>query len=1768
MQHLSYTIKETKIPDGFEITHVVQNGAAAASDAALIENVTEGGTYGFVNEKRFNVTAVKNWVDDEQWAELTRPESLTFTLQRRTSGSEWVDVTEDVDGNPLANPVTITPDADGVWPEVTWTNLPVFVPKTEETFAINALAYTYRVKEDPVNAYTSNMPTVNGLGALVDNTLKISNTLNPFQLTLSKKWVGDASYAADRPDINVELYYRSASVQTWSKWGDYTITGADGWKKTVEVPRYNDANEVLEWRVVEVGQYDGYTIELGEATTFPPSLGIAATLEVRNRLKSMSLQATKAEWLNDSNLSVIEPDPRPAEVVFTLYRRVKDTDGAWQKVGEKTATAATNWTVQWDDLPAYTGRAVRMELVYKIEEVVPQGYTVAYNGENGETPVYTASEYEGSTIVPATLATNTFELISIDAIKHWEDNNGLIAGFDIRPENVTLTLQYSTDGGSKWTDVVNAENMPVWSKNGDNWNVSWAKLPAWTGTGANRKAILYRVVEKDADVPAGYVRTYAADGTIPTSGETATFEITNTAKTFTMKVLKKWEKDTGSEYHETVRPLSIYVMPQASVDNGKTWVRLNTAGWRPMVLNAENNWTTTYPHELPLYTGDGVAILYRWAECDAQGNISVDANGTLTSVAPGYFRPAATDLTGAKITTATAQYTMSNELIRKSLTIEKVWEEDKAYSHLTRPESIDVRLYWRTEGEENSKVLTLTAEKDWKLTVSDLPVFDRDGVAFTYRVEEVLPIGYALKYLSSDAAADSTTAPEFTFTVKEAGKTDTLTNALTEVQNVTATKKWQGDTGFESDRPDDVVLTLQYRLHANDTWKTMMVNVDGTLVPDTKKAYASENWTVTWENLPKYDVDGNELQYRVVELKSDIPVGYVRTDDVVGVENALYTFDLTNELDDMAVTAYKQWVGDSSARPDVKLELWRKTADGSEEKVNKEPTVTKEGFKWTFGWTGLPTHTGTGSDRVAYTYFVKEVYPEGYTGAYRYETSYTNNAITGADGEITATNTLKPFQLVITKTWDDADHARLTRPADLAVKLWRKIPGGQPEQVTADIDGKTISFVWTKGESEWTIAVDNLPAYNADGRLYSYYVTEDEVPGYECTLKSAELNGDPYVGNMENTELGVPELALTNKVVTTEITAEKLWTLDHETHDWTGYRPESVTLTLQYSVDGGTSWENAALIVGEEAIEQTREVNTTDGTLGDKFFWDNLPTYILVTEGGKQVHKEVTYRVTELNVPTGYELLAEGETLTNALKTTELPVRKVWDDQEDYYGLRPDSVKITLLRSVNGTDWEAVTDDSGKVLTLALTAANGYEGVFECLPTVDKDGKPFTYAAEEAEEDIPAGYETSTTMGEDGETIIENTLLTIDLEGDKVWDDWENMYGVRPETIPLTVLVNGEPIAPQPVITFTGWHYEIKGLPKMVPDADGNMVEAVYTIQEGLVPGYVPDEEIVTGTVNAAETLITMTDIVNRISCKLEIDNVTANAAHPGVTNVGGFVSVGGNELNNRDIDPWMDYQVYVSWKNEENWMHTDQIVVQYMAHGDEEFTTIVVRDFTDLSALKEVFPDARMEFSRGEIITRRLILANDPSGMPYKTRVEVRFAPTIAVENTTLGDRGGKVWVRGGYTNDVYDGRYDLTTVYGEAKDGWRVDLDHLQIGGIGAVSSSVMMNWNALTIPSGGFTATLTLPLAGEDEQVSVPVSVNVLARDTYGNPTKVAITVAELPGCIDIGIPFKRAGNPAGIAQTGDPLVIALMIIALSGMGLAAITIIGKRKRKKEN
>ena len=1845
--------------------------------------------------EKTKLVVTKVWEDFDNRYEL-RPDGLSLTLQYSLDGVNWTDVT----------------DAEFVRKDWTYTyeNLPAWTWKNGAY-----VPYKYRVVEGDISHYTLTGDNITGKNNADGYSQRLTNTLDALDISVTKEWTAknDNTYLdKTKGNVTVQLQRKLTSADD-SAWAPWTIrTKADGKDQSSKLTLTKDNNWTASWknilktdasgnayefRVVETSAPVNYQLA-DPATVTVSSDGKTGSATVANVLATTSLSFTK-QW-NDNNNALglrekafditvqskvdgedwidfhtraFEPDKTDGltmtisglptnrwvngeykEIEYraidnvkgyvytwdedrkiltnqvksytievtkdwedqenayltqvgeiTLQLRQYGADEKWVDFGEpQTVSEATGWKATFTNLPAvYWEDGKEQAYKYSLVESGCPAYAASIGGVPLENYAFECKTNDSATEYANThklTLVNTLKETSLTGRKLWYDQNDKDGN---RPDALTVTLQYWDEKTQKWEDV-KKDGIAVTAELSadEDWTCTFTGLPAKDASG---KDYTYRIHEYN--VPIGYMP--GKEG----ADDDGVYVLTNRLMLPGFTGQKVWD-DQDNRFG--VRPKELTVTLQRSIkpdDENAVWEDVEEK-----VLNASNDWCYNWP-DLPAVDADGKAYTYRIQE---------------ETVPTGYI------LSGKGVDEYGA-YVLTNALETTSVAVSKSWSYDadwmEAYG-FTLPERIGYELRYRAfaEGEEvdadyeswtvvpGASELTLAPndEGEWTAEITGLPKYDASGKRFVY------------------VALDSVTG--FALTASHGSTATGMVNTA-EATRLVVTKRWNDANNIFKLRPDELSLTL-LRSTDGENW----TEVSGA-VP------VREGWTYTYGNLPAWTWEGDTaLAYQYRAEEAEVPQYKLTEDSVTGENDAEgYSQTLENSLQTTDITVTKEWkaeeehylaktIGSVTVQLQRKLigegeDAWTACAPATGEDQSSERILSDES-DWIGTWSGMPKQNADGN---AYVYRVVEIAaPVNYPLAAPVEVSIDGSAtivntletidlsvtkqwnddndaldwrpdsfnitlqyrvdgedwadfdtrafepdlsgtqtmtITGLpkyswkDGvarEIeyraidsvtgyvyswnpetgTLTNQVKSYTIRLEKEWEDQDNAYGTRDGEITLQLRQRRPGG------AWIDFGAPQTVSAASNPAWTAVFTNLPAVyvDADGleQPYEYSLVEISSLAYDQSVRlgsgrivpledyvfTCQTDGDPahYTTTLE--------LTLINSLKEDGFTVRKIW---DDRDDLYGFRPESLTVTLQRWVFETETWEDVLLNGSVVTAVLNAENHWT-------YTFRNLPTE---DASGRTCF----YRITEEDVPrytmTGASLGEGGVyTLTNHLNRIYLNVTKVWDDQQDLYHNRPDSLDVALeCSSDGGLTWQSVEQD-GVPVTAQLTAPD-WKYSFDDLPDQDADGASLIYRVVET---VPDGYTASEPVVNGPDCSLVNTLQTVTISGEKHWEDEDNRYNTRPERIELLVYRNGERMDPQPEVAFDGWCFTIIGLPRYV---DGELT--VYSVEELPVAFYAAQESIVTAVPDEEGCLKLVLN--NGLLRMLMIDNLTPNAAHPGVTNVGGFVGVG-LTAEERDEHPYVVNATTVTWRHEEDWLHDCWMNVKYLEFGADEWITLHLSDCFDLTELKERFPNARIT-EEGD--TRRLILADSAEGMPMLTRVEVAFLPTIAVENTTSGDRGGQVRVETGVYSNVGDGleqRYVQKTVYGLADSGWMVDLDHLAIGIPGSQRGAYSENSTAVPLKlreDGSFSAAVAMELAGCMETVTVTGQVKVLKRDENGNPIQISLTVDSLPGNLDVGIPFETAKVPSTIPQTGDMLAVALTV---GGVCLEALILLGVSRRKR--
>ena len=648
--------------------------------------------------------------------------------------------------------------------------------------------------------------------------------------------------------------------------------------------------------------------------------------------------------------------------------------------------------------------------------------------------------------------------------------------------------------------------------------------------------------------------------------------------------------------------------------------------------------------------------------------------------------------------------------------------------------------------------------------------------------------------------------------------------------NLEATKVWDDQDNVEGLRPE----SIEFQLYKN-----------GTAEGNPVALSAGSDWKVTFSNLPDKDSNGNLISYTVKEVK--VPTYYTVDKEEAQFVDGKATITNKRTPETTEVTVKKVWddaKNQDGLRPaSITVHL---LANG--EKV-QTATVSGEGETWSYTFTNLP------------------VYKKGQKIIYTVTEDTVANYSTAIDGT-TITNTYKPGKtsLTVTKKWDDAENQDGLRPKIIKVQLYA--------------DGQELGKVVELSEdNKWTYTFSELDE-KKDGKAVQYTVKETEVPeGYTQTVEATNP-GQVVITNSHtpsktkvqvtkkwddaNNQDGLRPATITVRLYKNGAPTEQTLELS-EANQWHGtfenldanaagkalnYTvkeenvPEGYTLSIDdkdpahpvltnkheptvTQVKVTKKWDDANNQDGLRPKEIRVQLYAGDQKLGKEVVLsaDNKWTHTFEKLAEKANGQDIHYSVKEVDVPEGYTVTEESKekgdvvlTNTHTPSKVDIPVTKIWVDNDNQDGLRPAKITVKLL--ANG----------GEVARKDITSETDWKETFTGLPKF-KDGKEIVYTLQEEKVEnyspsIDQESYTITNTHTPGKTTLSVT---------KQWDDANNQDGLRPKSVKVQLYADGKKSGE--VIELSAenkWTHTFANLDKNVK---GKAI--TYTVEEVDVPtGY------------------------------------------------------------------------------------------------------------------------------------------------------------------------------------------------------------------------------------------------------------------------------------------------------------------------------------------
>ena len=894
----------------------------------------------------------------------------------------------------------------------------------------------------------------------------------------------------------------------------------------------------------------------------------------------------------------------------------------------------------------------------------------------------------------------------------------------------------------------------------------------------------------------------------PVDGYKATYDgynILNThePETKDITIEKEW---IDNDNQDGVRPATITVQ---LLENG-TQIK-------ELTLSAANDWKETVKG-LPVYK-NGQKITYTVTESPVDG-----------------YTP---EYDGLHIKN-------THNVDKTSVCVRKEWKDDDNRDGL-RPEEIAVELL--ANGSSTGRVFTLNESNGWSATVSDLDK-NSDGTEIKYSFKEnTVPEGYSVTY-SSEAGINE---GEFVVTNKH---------------DIAKTKVEGKKTWSDKDNQDGKRTSIIVNLMKTVDEKTSKVS--------SQEVPLSDDMTYTFDDLPQFE-GGKEIKYSVEEEPVD---GYKATYDGYNILN-------THEPETKDITIEKEWSDNENQDGIRPTKITVQLLENGTQIKEIELTAAND---WKETVKGLPVY----KDGEKITYTVTESSVDGYTPEY--------------DGlHIKNTHNVDKTTVCVRKDWKDDENRDGLRPEEIAVELLA--------------NGSSTGRVFTLNEgNSWTQEVTDLDK-NSEGSAIKYSFKEVEVPeGYSVTYSSeAGINEGEFVvtnkhdiaktkvegkktwsdnDNQDGKRTSIiVNLMKTVDEKTSKVSSQEVPLSDDMTYTFddlpqfeggkeikysveeepvTGYEPTydgynilnthepektEVTVTKKWNNDKNIyqfetpSKVTVELVVNGKVLDDAvlEEANNWTHTFTD------LDKYSEGTEIPYNVREVNSTELTDYTVSYGGSI-AEGFVITNTYEPTTHPVEavKVWNDNLDQDGIRPDNIEITLIGKVG----EKTVYTSEPVILSGDMNAEKWTHTFTDIPQYYL-GETINYSIEEKIDGEDYTGENTKAL----EITNSYTPQTVNYTITKTWEDNDNQDGKRPGAITVYLYDGEELLQTVEISEANGWTYDFTGLPKY--KNHGEPID--YRIVEKPVPEYtseVIDEN--TEEVKDREVNVINTHIPERIMIVIE----------------------------------------------------------------------------------------------------------------------------------------------------------------------------------------------------------------------------------------------------------------------------------------------------------
>ena len=1252
-----------------------------------------------------SVEAVKTWEDNEN-ADGNRPTAIYLQVKN----GEQVVQEQKVTG----------PD----W-KYTFNNLPKYSSDG------NSITYTVDEREETPGDLTLYNKQISG--NTITNTYKLSNT-NIKEPTIDK--TGTSTITSKDEQLEYTITY-NATIENYIGTGRVTIVDtlpyAIDESKPYELDggNYNKEAKTITW-VEDLGDIDTFQGEVKE-------INISKTIQLSyeninvtegsfsNKVSGkIELDTTKDTNTTEDTFETTENFVTSVEAVKTwvdndnadgnrpkaIYLQVKNGN---EVVQESLVTEKEGWKHTFTNLPKY--------------------------GEDGNSITYTVDERE--------------------------QTSGDLSLYDKQIKGNTITNTYKlTDTSIQDPSIQKMGTLEITSKDQAlDYIISYtATVNNYIGTG--RVTIVdtlpYELDEsKPNNLDGGIYNKEAKTitwveelGDIDTfQGEAKEINITKNIKVYYQnisvqedklinKVSGKIDLDTTKETNTQEDTLETKQNFVTEVEVVKTWVdEENADGNRPDViyLQVKNgdqvvqeqkvtgpDWKYTFTG-LPKYSSEGSTITYTVDEREeTPGDLALYNKQISGNTITNTYKLSSTNIKEPSIEkTGTTEITSKDEQVEYTITYHATVENYVGTGTVTivdtLPYAIDeTKPYDLAGGTYNKEAKTIT----WVENLGDIDTFQ--GEAKEINIRKTIQLSYENINVEEGSLNNKVSGTIYLDTTKDTDtKEDTFETTENFVTEVEVVKTWEDEENADGNRPDAIYLQVK----------------NGDEVVRESLVTEKEGWKHTFTGLPKYQADGSIITYTVDEREetagdlelydkqisgNTITNTYKLTDSSIknpSIEKT-GTTEITNQQQAITYTIHytaniENYIGtgrvtivdtlpyaiDESKPNDL--------AGGNYDKQTK--TIT-----WVEELGEMDTFAGQTKEiniSKTITVYYQNISPaEGkivnqVTGKVELDTTKETN--TKQDTWETTKNFLTEVEVV--KTWVDNENADGNRPESIYLQVKNGNEVVQESLVTE--------------KEGWKHTFTGLPQFTKEGNPITYTVDERASEDGKLEYYRKQIQGNTIINTYQLGDHSIVDPTI-EKTGPEKITQED----------------QDITYHIQYQVGIKDYIGNAQVTIVDTLpyeLDETKENKLDGGTYDAKtktITWtqtiENIDTYqkesmlVSITKNIEVYYKEIKEEdasfVNTAEATITLETTKETQTVTDKTETsknftTELQVSKIWEDNNNQDGNRPEAIYLQ------------VKDGNTVVQEQKVDETNDWKYTFTGLPKYHTDGSIINYTIDEKE---------------------------------------------------------------------------------------------------------------------------------------------------------------------------------------------------------------------------------------------------------------------------------------------------------------------------------------------------------------------------------------------------------------------------------------------------